>query len=148
MDRPARPTSPASRLTSPSLLLCLPSCHYPVPPPHPCPATKSGRISSDALRNAPTPPPGLEAGHQAGKRDFQRRKQIGARDRSPRSHPPHPQPGLRDERDLSVVARLGCGGVAGTLGQTVAYPFDVARRRLQVGPPAQPLTLTHRERKP
>lgn len=36
------------------------------------------------------------------------------------------------ERDLSVATRLGCGAVAGTLGQTVAYPFDVARRRLQV----------------
>jgi len=40
--------------------------------------------------------------------------------------------GLRDERDLSVMARLGCGAIAGTFGQTVAYPFDVARRRLQV----------------
>lgn len=40
---------------------------------------------------------------------------------------------LRDERELSVPARLGCGAVAGTMGQTVAYPFDVARRRLQVG---------------
>lgn len=40
--------------------------------------------------------------------------------------------GLRDERELSVAARLGCGALAGTTGQTVAYPFDVARRRLQV----------------
>lgn len=40
--------------------------------------------------------------------------------------------GLRDERDLSVGARLACGALAGTTGQTVAYPFDVARRRLQV----------------
>lgn len=40
--------------------------------------------------------------------------------------------GLRDERELSVGARLMCGAVAGTTGQTVAYPFDVARRRLQV----------------
>eukprot|EP00798_Chlamydomonas_sp_ICE-L_P008256 gene8256-1525_t len=39
---------------------------------------------------------------------------------------------LRDERDLSVGSRLACGAVAGTTGQTVAYPFDVARRRLQV----------------
>jgi hypothetical protein len=39
---------------------------------------------------------------------------------------------LRDERDLSVAARLACGAAAGTTGQTVAYPFDVARRRLQV----------------
>ncbi|KAG2494767.1 hypothetical protein HYH03_007012 [Edaphochlamys debaryana] len=42
------------------------------------------------------------------------------------------QYGLRDERELSIVARLGCGAVAGSMGQTVAYPFDVARRRLQV----------------
>lgn len=41
--------------------------------------------------------------------------------------------GMRDERELSVAARLGCGAAAGTMGQTVAYPFDVARRRLQVG---------------
>jgi solute carrier family 25 phosphate transporter 23/24/25/41 len=40
--------------------------------------------------------------------------------------------GLRDERELSVAARLACGAAAGTTGQTVAYPFDVARRRLQV----------------
>lgn len=46
--------------------------------------------------------------------------------------PPPPAPDLRDERDLSIVARLGCGAVAGSVGQTVAYPFDVARRRLQV----------------
>jgi solute carrier family 25 phosphate transporter 23/24/25/41 len=39
---------------------------------------------------------------------------------------------LRDERDLSVAARLAAGAAAGTTGQTVAYPFDVARRRLQV----------------
>ena len=41
--------------------------------------------------------------------------------------------GLKDERDLSVGTRLACGAIAGTTGQTVAYPFDVARRRLQVG---------------
>lgn len=40
--------------------------------------------------------------------------------------------GLRDDRDLSVVTRLACGALAGTTGQTVAYPFDVSRRRLQV----------------
>ncbi|GLC46977.1 Mitochondrial adenine nucleotide transporter adnt1 [Pleodorina starrii] len=42
------------------------------------------------------------------------------------------QYGLRDERELSIAARLGCGAVAGSMGQTVAYPFDVARRRLQM----------------
>lgn len=40
--------------------------------------------------------------------------------------------GGRDERDLAIATRLGCGAVAGTLGQTVAYPFDVVRRRLQM----------------
>jgi len=43
-----------------------------------------------------------------------------------------PLTGLKDERELSVGARLACGAAAGTTGQTVAYPFDVARRRLQV----------------
>ena len=42
------------------------------------------------------------------------------------------QSGLRHESELSVVVRLGCGALAGTVGQTVAYPLDVVRRRLQV----------------
>lgn len=52
----------------------------------------------------------------------------------PLAHPPPPPPpaGLKDERELSVATRLGCGALAGTTGQTVAYPFDVARRRLQM----------------
>lgn len=40
--------------------------------------------------------------------------------------------GCADERELNVSTRLVCGAIAGTTGQTVAYPFDVARRRLQV----------------
>ena len=59
---------------------------------------------------------------------------------SPQHYPPSLNPhstlpltaGLRDERDLSIATRLGCGALAGTMGQTLAYPFDVVRRRLQV----------------
>jgi solute carrier family 25 phosphate transporter 23/24/25/41 len=42
------------------------------------------------------------------------------------------QQGLAHESELSVVTRLGCGALAGSVGQTVAYPLDVVRRRLQV----------------
>ena len=33
---------------------------------------------------------------------------------------------------LSQWQTLGCGAIAGTVGQTVAYPLDLVRRRLQV----------------
>ena len=39
--------------------------------------------------------------------------------------------GLESARELSVPMGLVCGGIAGAIGQTVAYPFDVCRRKLQ-----------------
>eukprot|EP01097_Dermamoeba_algensis_P010721 TRINITY_DN8000_c0_g1_i1.p1 TRINITY_DN8000_c0_g1~~TRINITY_DN8000_c0_g1_i1.p1 ORF type:complete len:241 (+),score=22.26 TRINITY_DN8000_c0_g1_i1:274-996(+) len=43
-----------------------------------------------------------------------------------------PQYSMNDEKELNVTTRLLCGSIAGASGQTVAYPLDVIRRRMQV----------------
>ena len=45
---------------------------------------------------------------------------------------------LRDVSSESPGQRLAAGAVAGLLGQSVTYPLDVARRRMQVGSPPGP----------
>ena len=36
------------------------------------------------------------------------------------------------DQHLSTVSNLVCGGLAGTISQTIAYPLDVVRRRMQL----------------
>ena len=40
--------------------------------------------------------------------------------------------GGKDEREIPVATRLACGALAGTTGQTLAFPLDVVRRRMQM----------------
>lgn len=36
-----------------------------------------------------------------------------------------------DKGEISAIYKLMCGGLAGAIGQTVSYPWDVVRRRMQ-----------------
>lgn len=38
----------------------------------------------------------------------------------------------KNERgEIGTITKLACGGLAGAIGQTVSYPWDVVRRRMQ-----------------
>lgn len=38
----------------------------------------------------------------------------------------------RDGHSPSIFMKLACGGIAGAVSQTLTYPCDVLRRRMQV----------------
>ncbi|KAJ4872359.1 Mitochondrial adenine nucleotide transporter ADNT1 [Raphanus sativus] len=40
--------------------------------------------------------------------------------------------GLVENNELTIITRLSCGSIAGTVGQTIAYPLDVIHRRMQM----------------
>jgi len=42
-----------------------------------------------------------------------------------------PSSGRNEKGEILIPAKLVCGGLAGAMGQTVAYPLDVVRRRMQ-----------------
>lgn len=50
--------------------------------------------------------------------------------------------GLQSDKDLSAVQRLGVGAVAGLVAQSITYPIDIVRRRMQVSPAEYPSIMS------